>query len=449
MKTIRGRILILFSTFAFMAFILIYLTSRGTWAVNRILESMVSEDIRMVQALGKMESSLMRKVSAMNRYLVSGDTTWLEVNNAERIDFLRWEKEARASARSEAEQVIFDEIADLYNKFLERNRQLIRIYERGHLFSRVDQNLIRLGDDYIARIQSRIGELSGVHEGIIQAQEAEAREKARSYARFTEVYLLVVVFFGLFLEFYLVRYMLRPLTLLVEGIRNFTRGHMNVQIPPVGKDEMGELQEAFNEMSKEIASERVRLATQSSTDPMTGLFNVRRFRGQLTEEFFRARRYGRPLSLMMIDVDFFKTYNDKNGHPAGDELLKEIARILQRSVRGTDLAARYGGEEFVVLLLETGLASARVVAEKVRKIIAETPFPFREKMPEGRVSVSIGVSAYPDSGPADEQNLISIADRALYAAKAEGRNRVCVVASPSSPRATEQGVREAGLRGNG
>ena len=433
MKTIRGRILILFSVFAFMAFGLIYLTSRGTWAINNILESVVSEDIRMVQALGKMESSLMRKVSAMNRYLVSGDPTWLEVNNAERLDFLKWLKEARASTRSEAEQVIFDEIADLYGKFLDRNRTLIRSYGGKHAFGRADQNLIRLGDDYIARIQSRISELSGVHEGIIQAQEAQAREKARAYARLTELYLFVAVFFGLFIEFYLVRYMLRPLTLLVEGIRNFTRGHMNVQIPPVGKDEMGELQEAFNEMSKEIASERVRLAAQSSTDPLTGLFNVRRFRGQLTEEFFRAKRYGRPLSLMMIDVDFFKAYNDKNGHPAGDELLKELARILQRAVRGTDLVARYGGEEFVVLLLETGFESAKAVAEKIRKSISEYPFPLREKMPNKRITVSVGVATYPTHAPAAEQDLITMADRALYAAKSAGRNRVEVPPAVKGP----------------
>jgi len=445
MKTIRGRILILFSTFAFTAFVLMVLTSRGTWAVNNVLESVVSEDIPIVQALGKMETSLMRKVSAMNRYLVSGDKTWLEVNNAERIDFLRWLKEARSRSRSEAEQVIFDEIADLYGKFLERNRLLIRSFDERHLFRKVDLNIIRLGDDYIARIQSRISELSGVHEGIMQAQEAEAREKARAYARLTMVYLLVVVVFGLFIEFYLVRYMLRPLTLLVDGIRNFTRGHLAVQIPPVGKDEMGELQEAFNEMAKEIASERVRLASQSSTDPLTGLSNLRRFRGLLMEECYRARRYGRPVSLLMIDVDYFKTYNDHNGHPAGDELLKELAKILQRMVRGTDLVARYGGEEFVVLLLETGLGSARVVAEKIRKAIAETPFPFRESQPGGRVSVSIGVASFPENGPLDEKGLVTMADRALYAAKGAGRNQVCS-ASVSQDLESGSAVGSASLR---
>src|ERR1700748_168374 len=111
--------------------------------------------------------------------------------------------------------------------------------------------------------------------------------------------------------------------------------------------------------------ERKKLRNDSQSDALTGLFNMRFFRAQMTEEFSRSQRYGRPLTLLLIDVDNFKAYNDRNGHPAGDIVLKEVSRIFIRNVRGTDIVARYGGEEFVVLLPETPLDAGMSVAEKI------------------------------------------------------------------------------------
>jgi diguanylate cyclase (GGDEF)-like protein len=126
----------------------------------------------------------------------------------------------------------------------------------------------------------------------------------------------------------------------------------------------------------------------------------------------------------MLDVDFFKAYNDRNGHPAGDIVLKEIARILIRNVRGTDIVARYGGEEFVVLLPETPLESAMTVAEKIRKTVNDHHFPFKDGNADDKLTVSIGVASYPDSRITSDQDLIETADRALYNAKRNGRNQV-------------------------
>lgn len=178
-----------------------------------------------------------------------------------------------------------------------------------------------------------------------------------------------------------------------------------------------------------IALENARLfhetKTLAITDGMTSLYNHRYFQERLKEEFERADRYKRPLSLVMMDIDFFKHYNDAHGHPQGDELLKSFSAILRKTIRDSDIASRYGGEEFVVILPETGGELAFIAAERVRKAIEANDFPGGETQPGGKVTVSMGVSSYTDGMSANE--LLQSADKALYLAKEEGRNRVCKI----------------------
>ena len=162
-------------------------------------------------------------------------------------------------------------------------------------------------------------------------------------------------------------------------------------------------------------------------DGLTGLFNLRHFRHILNEELSRAERYSRQLCLVMIDVDNFKNYNDTHGHPAGDEVLKALAGILNKRLRDVDRSARYGGEEFLVLLPETDLEKGRTVAEDLRVQMEEYPFRGRESQPFGKVTISLGVAAFPQDGP-DADTLIKVADDALYRAKNSGRNRVVCAA---------------------
>lgn len=159
------------------------------------------------------------------------------------------------------------------------------------------------------------------------------------------------------------------------------------------------------------------------TDSVTGIYNHRHFQERLAEELARAERYGRFLSLLMVDIDDFKQYNDLLGHPAGDAVLKAVARLLTRSVRSTDIVARYGGEEFVVILLEAEKLQASMVAEKIRARIEAYPFPNEEQLPNGRVTVTVGVATYPDDART-KKDLIYLADMACYRAKREGKNRV-------------------------
>jgi diguanylate cyclase (GGDEF)-like protein len=159
------------------------------------------------------------------------------------------------------------------------------------------------------------------------------------------------------------------------------------------------------------------------TDALTELYNFGYFWDRLKEERARAERYQRLLSLILVDIDHFKHYNDDNGHPAGNEVLRRISRIMSEESREVDIVARYGGEELVILSPETNRRHAFLLAERIRQRIADTLFPYRQSQPTGRITVSAGVATYPVDADSEE-TLVHCADQALYSAKAQGRNVV-------------------------
>ena len=162
----------------------------------------------------------------------------------------------------------------------------------------------------------------------------------------------------------------------------------------------------------------VKVENQAMVDEMTGLYNYRSFLNLLKREYGRAIRYGRPLSVLMIDIDNFKHYNDTNGHLMGDFVLKNVAALIKAQCREIDCVCRYGGEEFVVILPEAGEKAAYIVAEKIRKSVEKYKFFNCDKQPRGFVSVSIGVAVY-DEDTNSEMEIVYNADVALYKAKVE------------------------------
>lgn len=162
----------------------------------------------------------------------------------------------------------------------------------------------------------------------------------------------------------------------------------------------------------------------SITDPLTGLLNRRYLEERLTEELNRSQRYNYSMSCLMIDIDDFKNYNDRNGHLAGDVALKITAHALKAALRSADVACRYGGEEFCILLPQTSLSEAGVIAERMRQRVTETDYPYGKSQALGTVSVSIGISTFTTKYIDTPEKVIAAADRALYTAKNRGKNRI-------------------------
>jgi len=173
----------------------------------------------------------------------------------------------------------------------------------------------------------------------------------------------------------------------------------------------------------ELETLNSQLTNLATKDALTGLFNRRHFLEALELELAGSRRHGRTFSLLFVDLDRFKHYNDTFGHPAGDDLLKGLAELITMNSRSTTTVARYGGEEFILLVPEAPKAGAKIFAERLRASVEEHVWHDRESHPSVQVTLSIGVSTFPEDG-LDAKTMISRADEALYKAKEEGRNRV-------------------------
>ena len=271
--------------------------------------------------------------------------------------------------------------------------------------------------------------------------------------------LLMLLVMGVSLWLLLSRQVISPLASLNQAAQAIKEGDLSARVAETDGAAIAELEllrGVFNEMARQIEGQTsilegrvarrtaeleaanselgrinqrlsravARLADIAKTDGLTGLLNHRSFQEKLALELQRCLRQEHPLSIVMIDVDHFKAYNDMHGHPAGDFVLKEVARIFKDNLREVDVVARYGGEEFAVVLLDTPKGAAGLVAEKLRLAVLEQDFPHAaESQPEGRMTISIGVSSFPDDGLSPAE-LIETADLALYEAKRRGRNRI-------------------------
>ena len=255
--------------------------------------------------------------------------------------------------------------------------------------------------------------------------------------------------------------LLRPIEELAQGVEAISSDQLDIYLPSPSNDEIGRLTRSFNRMAQrlrvnrleiertqqnladinlrleqanvslaeknsELENANLKLAKLSVTDHLTGLHNLRNLTAVLDLEMARNRRIRQPLSLLMIDLDDFKPFNDEYGHPAGDALLKEIAAVFQQSVRQTDHMGRCGGEEFLAVLPDTDAAGAREAAEKIRSAVAKHPFSIPGIAGPVHKTISIGAATlHSDDLPAITQvQFINRADKAMYRSKRLGKNRV-------------------------
>ena len=209
-------------------------------------------------------------------------------------------------------------------------------------------------------------------------------------------------------------------------VRGLEIGVNDYLIRPVDKNEM--LARVRTQIKKKRYTERLRDNVQASiemaiTDALTGLFNRRYMETHFAALVEQAASRNKPIAVLILDIDFFKSINDGHGHDAGDDVLREFALRIRKSIRNIDLACRYGGEEFVIVMPETDMAVATMVAERLRRRIATEPFAIQQGAKQLEVTLSIGIAAL--SGEGDTAaTILKRADQALYRAKREGRNRV-------------------------
>jgi two-component system cell cycle response regulator len=209
-------------------------------------------------------------------------------------------------------------------------------------------------------------------------------------------------------------------------VRGLEIGVNDYLIRPVDKNEM--LARVRTQIKKKRYTERLRDNVQASiemaiTDALTGLFNRRYMETHFAALVEQAASRNKPIAVLILDIDFFKSINDGHGHDAGDDVLREFAIRIRKSIRNIDLACRYGGEEFVIVMPETDMAVATMVAERLRRRIATEPFAIQQGAKQLEVTLSIGIAAL--SGEGDTAaTILKRADQALYRAKRDGRNRV-------------------------
>ena len=284
--------------------------------------------------------------------------------------------------------------------------------------------------------------ISGIRWGTVTATYSLHRLEAhdvRTRNRLAITSLGIFVFLGALLFIGLDRLVVKPVRTLQTAVRRMGEGHLSTRVPPLRGSELKELTDTINRMASALQEQRetlehaveartrelqdanARLERLAVTDGLTGVFNHRRFQEALHAELLRAERHQRPMGVLMIDVDFFKKVNDAMGHPAGDELLRRLAKVLGADLRQTDLIARYGGEEFAVLLPETTKSEAMQVAERMRGQVEE--LINKDASWPQKVTISVGVATFPEDGKAAEA-VLSAADQAMYVAKRTGRNRV-------------------------
>jgi diguanylate cyclase (GGDEF)-like protein len=297
----------------------------------------------------------------------------------------------------------------------------------------------RVGQEDVIAVLRRIPQLRWA--ALAEAPRSEAMREA-SALRTQAVVLVTVLLLAIGILTLVAGLLItRPLERLTEAAARVAAGDLTTEFPSGGSGEVGYLTRAFGTVVSRLRERESQgeLEKLSLTDALTGLYNRRHLMGTLASEVQRSRRQRRAFTVLLADVDKFKQYNDTHGHLAGDAALVKIAEVFRRTTRSVDCVARYGGEEFVVMLVECPMATAALVAERIRSRVAA------QDLGASKLTVSVGLAEYPDGGDTPEE-LIATADAAMYQAKSSGRDKVVVAGSMQQRASDKKPRRKSGAK---
>ncbi len=422
---IRQKIFLSFIAVVLVSAGAVYMIYTNSVRITELSAKINAENVSSITLAQNMLQQLIYSDWALSQYLLSSDLSWVNECYKSQREFKESLKEVRRLASNARKQALVAEVKQLFQRYGQQSRTFIQRFDQG-IISRDQQQYFRTQQSVVGPIMERLRELITQNESQLDTRLDQAQELKRWNEGLSVGVVLFVTLISALLVFVLNQNILNPINRLMDGVRKFANGNFAAQVPVTSQDEIGELSAAFNVMSKNIRNDRQKLTALTITDEKTGLYNFRYFKQEIGEEMKRAERYGRNLALVILDIDFFKHYNDTNGHSMGDLLLKELSTLLKESVRETDIVARFGGEEFVLLLPETARPLAFKLADNIRLRIKNQVFPMEEKQPHKDLTVSMGVAAYPSKNIVSPDSLIEKADQALYRAKKQGRNRVCM-----------------------
>ena len=263
-------------------------------------------------------------------------------------------------------------------------------------------------------------------EDVSQLYEDMRDNQLNTTAAFISITFVILLLVLLMLN----RAIFKPLKQMLHNIGQYREGRLDVRIKPSGLRELFTLGKTFNNMIEQIQHDIGELERHTQIDGLTGLSNRRYFEQRLNEEWSRASRLKRPISVLFIDIDHFKRYNDHYGHLQGDDCLRRVSEAIRQAVkRDIDVAARYGGEEFVIMLPETDITGAEKVAEELQQAIRALHIEHLGSNIKPFITLSIGIASQIAQFPDSPTQLLQAADTALYQAKEGGRNRIGVSAS--------------------
>lgn len=435
---IRTKIILSFSVIFTILFLLIFMSFYGG---NMLYQGAfkLEEEIYEMYLIAGIQNNINDLVMPPNDYLITGDIKEKEKFQAilekttagfEQLDgWVHREHNAQIREAREGFAMLREKAEEIF-----RIQNPIGNRRGAHLMYEMDA----LASDTISSHLNRIHrDIRGEVGGLIN----DADRTKKEVTGFTIIGAVISIITVIILIMYLVKSIVKPIYRFKEGAFIIGGGNLDHRINIRDGLEINLLVDEFNRMTSRLkeshqclekkVEERTRelnelnmiLRDCSIKDGLTGLYNHKHFYERLEEEIKKARRYNRPFSLIMADIDYFKNYNDTHGHSTGDTLLRQVASTMKKSVRTQDIVARYGGDEFSIILPETGKDGALILAERIRLSIKQL-FPLNGTQDSGSLRISLGVATHPDDA-GDLATMVEKADSALYLAKKMGRNRVC------------------------
>lgn len=399
-----------------MLFPLLILTLVGYLAFERVIASfdeVLFESLNELAPINQLENSIQRAVTPLHGYLIHGardeHRQFREI--AAEIDQLFKQVGALKSLGPEQRTILQGAEKEWYDNL--KLAEKIMAYKPP--FGTDAAVMMELFDLRLNKLNSKLKIVrSYVDQEIIELNKI-AKIRYRKNYQFSMLIFSLSAIIAVVIGIQLGRSIVRPLKKLEQAAEEFSQGNMSSRVVIESTDEIGNLASTFNTMAQEIENLVIH-------DPLTELLNKREFDKRLKHEITRARRYEKPVSMLMIDIDLFKRVNDSYGHQVGDIVLHLVSKLIAGQVRSIDHVARYGGEELVVIMPEMTNHDARKKAESIRQSIEQQQLFYNES-DYLQVTVSIGVATFPQDAN-DPDELVAAADKALYVAKREGRNRV-------------------------